>query len=390
LPFYFTNGKLKIVNLFLFVEEVMCSTFSAIIKEGSKYMDFPVEHLISNPNLTWDLVETLPQYTWDTYLLSRHPCVTPAILQKYPEKDWNYSFLSENPSMFSYIQSHPDKEWNWYTLSKNPKLTWDFVMQHIHEDWDWSALTVHPNISFDTIVQNSEHEWDWAHLGRNPNVTPEIVQAHPKIGWHFRELSQNASMTYEFVQSCRHEHWDGMHLSWKLSFPTSFKVDDPWFWNMYLLSRNPTISWEAIQARPNEFRWHFLSRNPRLAEYILKYPSMPWEPEGLASNPALFGKVLNWKGLSQNPALTYPFFCEHIHADWDPTQLSQNLFVHDPYVAASRIRRAYDSYKMKYRLPLVAIRSITNDMIRYRPHTGIEYQRALAFFEQKEWLNEVF
>lgn len=57
------------------------------------------------------------------------------------------------------------------------------------------------------------------------------------------------------------------------------------------------------------------------------------------------------------------------------------------YTAGQVISRAYRSYKMRYLLPLVAIRSVSNDMIKYRPGSGIEWQRASAFFENKEWEN---
>lgn len=53
------------------------------------------------------------------------------------------------------------------------------------------------------------------------------------------------------------------------------------------------------------------------------------------------------------------------------------------------ILRAYRSYKLRYLLPLVAVRGVTNDMIKYRPGTGVEWERARSFFENKEFLLDV-
>lgn len=362
----------------------MYNTFESIMMDVSKRTDLYVDELYVNPNLTWNLVERLPGLEWDFYRLSEHPCITWDIVQTHPDKEWSWSDLSKNPSLYSYIRKHPDKEWNWFYLSKNPNLTWDFVLEHPYEDWDWSALTTHSNISFDTILAHSHHEWDWSVLGSNPSVTPEIVKANPEVGWDFRYLSRNLNITYEFVSEYRQESWDERYLSLQLKLPPSFRIDDPWFWRGFLLSRNPSISWDTISALPNEFDWYHLSRQPHLADRI-RTENAPWDDEGIAANPALLGYVENVRGRSKNPAITYSFFCEY--DDWDFPELCRNVFVHDPYVAASRIYKAYKSRDLKYRLPLVALRSVTNDMIRYRPGTGVEYYRVLNFFENKEWMN---
>lgn len=57
------------------------------------------------------------------------------------------------------------------------------------------------------------------------------------------------------------------------------------------------------------------------------------------------------------------------------------------YKAGCVIARAYRSYKLRYLLPLVAVRGVTNDMIKYRPGTGVEWERVRSFFENKEFMN---
>jgi hypothetical protein len=55
------------------------------------------------------------------------------------------------------------------------------------------------------------------------------------------------------------------------------------------------------------------------------------------------------------------------------------------YKAGCTIARAYRAYRLRYRIPLVALKSITNDMIKYRPGTGIKFFEAKNFFEKQEW-----
>lgn len=50
------------------------------------------------------------------------------------------------------------------------------------------------------------------------------------------------------------------------------------------------------------------------------------------------------------------------------------------------IVRAYRSYRIRSRLPVVANKARLKDEIEYRPLTGIKYFEAKEFFERKEWL----
>jgi hypothetical protein len=51
------------------------------------------------------------------------------------------------------------------------------------------------------------------------------------------------------------------------------------------------------------------------------------------------------------------------------------------------IVRAYRSYRLRSRLPVVANKARLKDEIEYRPLTGIKYFEAKEFFEKKEWLD---
>jgi hypothetical protein len=51
------------------------------------------------------------------------------------------------------------------------------------------------------------------------------------------------------------------------------------------------------------------------------------------------------------------------------------------------IMRAYRSYRLRSRLPVVANKARLKDEIEYRPLTGIKYFEAKEFFERKEWLD---
>ena len=50
------------------------------------------------------------------------------LLKLYPDKEWDYKYLSQNPNItWDNVQNNPDKPWNYYWLSSNPNITWNNV-----------------------------------------------------------------------------------------------------------------------------------------------------------------------------------------------------------------------------------------------------------------------
>ena len=56
------------------------------------------------------------------------------LLEKHPEKPWNWKCLSSNPNItIDIIENHPEKPWNWCSISKNPNLTTKFIEKHLEK-----------------------------------------------------------------------------------------------------------------------------------------------------------------------------------------------------------------------------------------------------------------
>ena len=55
------------------------------------------------------------------------------LLEKYPDKHWNWQWISCNPNItMEIIEKHPEKPWNWYSISKNPNLTMEMIEKNIN------------------------------------------------------------------------------------------------------------------------------------------------------------------------------------------------------------------------------------------------------------------
>ena len=87
------------------------------------------------------------------------------LLELYPNKDWNWDFLSQNPNItFEFILQHPDKDWDWGVLSENPNITFEQVLQNPDKPWDFYCLSENPNITFENVLQYSDKPWNWYEL----------------------------------------------------------------------------------------------------------------------------------------------------------------------------------------------------------------------------------
>jgi DNA-dependent RNA polymerase auxiliary subunit epsilon len=48
------------------------------------------------------------------------------LLEKYPDKPWNWRWISKNPNLtMEFIEKNPDKPWDWENLSRN--FTIEFI-----------------------------------------------------------------------------------------------------------------------------------------------------------------------------------------------------------------------------------------------------------------------
>ena len=63
---------------------------------------------------------------------------------KYSDKlDWEWRFRNPNISM-EIIEKYPDKSWNWYVISENPNITMEFIEKNLNKRWNWNGISRNP------------------------------------------------------------------------------------------------------------------------------------------------------------------------------------------------------------------------------------------------------
>ena len=98
-----------------------------------------------------------------------------------------------------FISENPDKDWNWTNLSSNPSITWEIVKQNPDKNWDWEYLCKNVNITWEIISDNLDKKLNWVNLSSNPNITWKIVLDNVDKPWEFNLLSDN--------KMYRHDHF---------------------------------------------------------------------------------------------------------------------------------------------------------------------------------------
>ena len=106
------------------------------------------------------------------YLFSMSGTELSKLLRQYPDKPWNWNFLSENPNItMKDVLAHPNESWTWNALSANPGITMRDVEEHPWGLWNWNALSSNPNITIKDVLAYPDKSWNWDRLSRNPSIS---------------------------------------------------------------------------------------------------------------------------------------------------------------------------------------------------------------------------
>jgi hypothetical protein len=261
----------------------------------------------ANPNIPIEFILNNPQYRlWDRHSVALNPNVTPAIIRAYPNKHWNWGYISGNQNLtWEFVCENSDKPWNWDLLSANRAVTIDIVKANPDKQWNWDSLSKNPNITLDIIKANPDRPWSFHHMSYNPNLTCEFVMANPDKEWDWCSICARLPLTAEFIDANKdkffvefqlHPHQPNLvpsqlpRLNWDIiSRNKHMNVEEnpqyPWVWNY--VSSNPSITWEFVQANLHkDWNWTRLSENPAITlDIINAHPEYPWDEWGILRNP---------------------------------------------------------------------------------------------------------
>jgi hypothetical protein len=71
------------------------------------------------------------------------------------------------------IEKYPDKLWNWSNLSSNQNITIEFIQKYSNKPWSRYAIgnkidiSYNPNITMEFIEKYPDKPWDWDNISKN-------------------------------------------------------------------------------------------------------------------------------------------------------------------------------------------------------------------------------
>src|SRR5271154_2745445 len=92
------------------------------MREGATYKSATrvcrLWHTICSTDLKW-MVAKYSNHLW-------------TLINKYPDKKWDWSALSQNPNItWEIISRNPDKPWNWIVMLCNHTITWEIILRKL-------------------------------------------------------------------------------------------------------------------------------------------------------------------------------------------------------------------------------------------------------------------
>jgi hypothetical protein len=213
-----------------------------------------------NANITMDIIEYYPEYNWNYRYVSENPNITIEYILSHREKNWSWHTISRTlKTIVDSVTRYPHLDWNWYSISTNEYITEDFVLSHRDKVFDRFFLTTNSNISIDFILKYRQFNWNPEFICLNPNIKPEDLERLPYIDWYL--TSQTIDM--DFIFSTPRFPW--IFSSVNNSISDRHILSHPEIeWDWEGLALNPSVSPELIRSRAREF--FFLSPSISIME----------------------------------------------------------------------------------------------------------------------------
>ena len=275
--------------------------------------------LSENPNITEEFILKYPYQHWNIWYLieknkitnfkalSKFKYIKHCIIEKYPNKPWDWEWLIENINIYikkynkylilstdeniteEFILKHPYKNWNIEYLIENNKITnfkaltkFKYLYKYIihkypDKPWDWEWLIENTDIDVEIyisleLIEKYPYKWDYLRLSKNPNIIEDFILKYPYKLWNIDYLINNNKITNFTILS------KFTHIT---RYIIRFHPDKPWDWEWLIENTNIDveiyISLELIEKYKNIWNYYYLSSNPNLTEeFILKYPDKNW------------------------------------------------------------------------------------------------------------------
>ncbi len=298
-------------------------------------------------------------WEWGRFRLSSNQNITSELVLKYPNKGWDWLYVSKNPAInIQDILVHPELPWN---PSFHPDLTISIVLDNPDINWNWMGISSNSGIQIKDIVENPELPWNWKSMLENPNITCKFIERNINkferyISDSIYSVAEIKDLSVGFIR--RYFHVGDLERIGFLAIPNSaipiddiinnpdiFDFDSPYNG----LDKRTDITPEIIQQYPELNWWDFTNNlfgNPNITmEFIQENLDKPWNwfilvRDGIITEEFFHENYLDardMKNLNERdirdfrnsiqesvPFFSFDFIERHLDLPWDNDYLSSN------------------------------------------------------------------
>jgi hypothetical protein len=232
-----------------------------------------------NIDLPWDLDGLVSSFPWSEML---------PIVLKNPDKQWHWSWIS-SWSMSNTEILQLDKKLNFAILSLHADL--NFIVSHPHYQWNWANISDRIDVQLPNyVLKYPELPWDYFALSKSPFLGTALIEAHIDKPWNWDTLSLNVSIDWNFIKKHLDKPWNWEKLS--MSTITTWDIISNnlnWNWNWQVITKyNPNLTWKIIMKNP-QINWDFAA----LSKNNLGHRKKLKEYDGLTENMHKFKILCN-------------------------------------------------------------------------------------------------
>lgn len=200
------------------------------------------------------------------------------------EEQKNIIELSQHPDLtLDVLKSLPANIWAFYGLHMHPNFTFDWVLEFPNRFWDWNSIS--DMIDIDTISKNPDFPWNWT--GILNRLKPREILRHPHLPWDFtmfyaHDITDDHIPLFEEFQHMIPDwqwHYIASNTQWSV-FKKATHLPWMWFIGDVKIRRSDFLPEDIGIVRDFEVmcNWIKLSIHVHI-DIIHANPDLPWNRE---------------------------------------------------------------------------------------------------------------
>src|SRR5271168_3961174 len=191
--------------------------------------------VVSNPNITFDIIKKNPEIEWDEYLPTSHnPNITLKIIKEYPDIKWDsFVLATHNPNIkLKDIIENKDifkdqKECISLFVNFNTNATMKEILEYRISNID-ESIGENSNINFENIKNNPSINWDMKEISLNPNLTYDTIIENMNVILPKQNINHIITNQYGYDKKAKHRnnvkfprYWNTVHYLYQYIYDDS-------------------------------------------------------------------------------------------------------------------------------------------------------------------------